>query len=359
MTTPAVSVIVPVYNVAPYLNQCVDSVLAQTLEDFELLLIDDGSTDTSPAICDTYAARDDRVRVIHQPNRGPSAARNTGLDHARGEFITFLDSDDWLDAETLEVTRTVATSSGVDVILWPYVREYQGRSIPKSIFAFDQRTFDEYETRNSLCRRMVGLLGEELARPENADALVTSPAKLFSRYVVEASGARFIDLASIGTSEDALFCLQVLTRASSACYINQFLYHYRRDNESSVTTQHKPDLARQWSHLHELMRQHIDAHSMGADFEQALRNRVSLSIIGIGLNALSSGLPPKVIMREIRGWLSSPEYREAVSTLDLRWFPPYWALFFTAAKHRRAGLVWVLLRTINSLRTWRNRVKAL
>jgi len=359
MNAPAISVIIPVYNVAAYLNQCVDSVLAQTLEDFELLLVDDGSTDASPAICDAYAARDNRVRVVHQPNRGASAARNTGLDLAHGAFITFLDSDDWLDAETLDVTHTAATLSGVDVVLWPYVREYQGRSLPKRLFDFGERTFDAHETRHVLCRRMVGLLGEELARPENADALVTSPAKLFRRSMVEASGARFVDLASIGTSEDALFCLQVLTQASSACYVNRFLYHYRRDNASSVTTRHKPDLASQWGHLHELLRQHIADESMGADFEQALRNRVALSILGIGLNALRSGLPPKVVMREIRGWLSSPEYRDAVSTLELKWFPPHWRVFFDAAKHRRAGLVWVLLRTMNSLRAWRIRVKVL
>lgn len=356
--TPAVSVIVPVYNVAQYLNQCVDSVLAQTFGDFELLLVDDGSTDASPAICESYAARDERVHVIHQPNRGASAARNVGLDQAHGEFITFLDSDDWLDAETLDVTHSAASSSVADVVLWSYVREYEGRSLPKSLFDFDERTFDTHETRHFLCRRMVGLLGCELARPDNADALVTSPAKLFRRQVLEASGARFVDLASIGTSEDALFNLQVLTHATSAVYINRFLYHYRRDNETSVTTRHKPDLHQQWRHLHALMRQHIADNSMGADFEQALRNRVSLSILGLGLNALTSGLAPQCIMRDIRGWLSTPEYREAVSSLQLRWFPLHWRLFFTAAKYRQAELVWVLLRTMNSLRAWRNRAQS-
>lgn len=358
MMTPAISVIVPVYNVASYLNQCVDSVLAQSLEDFELLLIDDGSTDASPAICDSYAERDSRVRVVHQPNRGASAARNVGLEQAHGEFITFLDGDDWLDAETLDVSLSAAASCGADVVLWPYVREYEGRSLPKKLFDFDERNFGTHETCHFLCRRMVGLLGKELARPETADALVTSPAKLFRRQVVEASGARFVDLALIGTSEDALFCLHVFTHASSACYINRFLYHYRRDNASSVTTRYKPDLGQQWGHLHALMRTHIAEHEMGADFEQALRNRVSLSILGLGLNALRSGFAPRRIIRDIRVWLSTPEYMDAVSTLELSWFPPHWRLFFTAAKYRQAELVWVLLRTMNSLRARRNRAQS-
>lgn len=92
---PKISVIVPVYNTEKYLRRCVDSILAQTFSDFELLLVDDGSTDSSPAICDEYANLDSRVRVFHKENGGVSSARNLALDNAEGEWITFADSDDW------------------------------------------------------------------------------------------------------------------------------------------------------------------------------------------------------------------------------------------------------------------------
>ena len=92
-----ISVIVPVYNVAPYLRQCVDSILSQSYTHLEVLLIDDGSTDESGAICDEYAQQDSRVKVIHKPNGGLSSARNVGLSLASGEWISFVDSDDWLD----------------------------------------------------------------------------------------------------------------------------------------------------------------------------------------------------------------------------------------------------------------------
>ena len=97
------SVIIPVYNVEPYLTQCLDSVLAQTLGDWEAVCVDDGSTDTSPALLADYALRDSRIRVVTQPNGGLSAARNTGLDHATGDYLLFLDSDDWLEPQTLQV----------------------------------------------------------------------------------------------------------------------------------------------------------------------------------------------------------------------------------------------------------------
>lgn len=94
---PQLSVIVPVYRVLPYLSKCIDSILAQTFTDFELILVDDGSPDRCGAICDEYAAKDDRIVVIHQKNAGVSAARNAGLDIAQGRYLSFIDSDDWID----------------------------------------------------------------------------------------------------------------------------------------------------------------------------------------------------------------------------------------------------------------------
>ncbi len=96
MKNPAVSVIVPVYNVEPYLARCLDSILAQTFTDFELLLIDDGSPDRCGEICDEYPGKDNRVRVFHQPNAGVSCARNKGLDVAKGHYVVFVDSDDYV-----------------------------------------------------------------------------------------------------------------------------------------------------------------------------------------------------------------------------------------------------------------------
>ncbi len=95
-----ISVIVPVYNVEGYLRRCVDSILAQTYENLEILLVDDGATDSSGAICDEYASKDPRVRVIHKENGGLSSARNAGIDEARGDYLAFVDSDDWIEPET-------------------------------------------------------------------------------------------------------------------------------------------------------------------------------------------------------------------------------------------------------------------
>ena len=99
MSIPMVSVIVPVYNSSQYLHRCIDSILYQSFNDFEVLLIDDGSIDNSGEICDEYAVKDSRVRVFHKENGGVSSARNVGLGNAVGEWVTFVDSDDWIDQD--------------------------------------------------------------------------------------------------------------------------------------------------------------------------------------------------------------------------------------------------------------------
>ena len=123
---PKISVIVPVYNVEPYLHRCIDSVLAQSFTDFELILIVDGSPDNCGAICDDYAQKDDRVRAFHQNNSGQSAARNIGMDAAQGEWIAFVDSDDWIHKDYLMILLSGAEKDA-DVVICDCLVSSNGR----------------------------------------------------------------------------------------------------------------------------------------------------------------------------------------------------------------------------------------
>ena len=111
-----ISVIVPVYNVEPYLRKCVDSILAQSYSNLEVILVDDGSPDGCGAICDEYAAKDARVRVIHKPNGGVSDARNAGLDIMTGDYVAFVDSDDWIDKQHLSSLSALVCGGVVIVV---------------------------------------------------------------------------------------------------------------------------------------------------------------------------------------------------------------------------------------------------
>lgn len=127
---PLVSVIVPVFNVAPYLSDCIESILAQTHERLDVILVDDGSTDGSGGMCDRYQQRDERIRVIHQENSGLSAARNTGLEASQGRWLTFIDSDDWVDAGYVRKLLLGAQQTGAPAVICGHVRVGDKEAIP-------------------------------------------------------------------------------------------------------------------------------------------------------------------------------------------------------------------------------------
>ena len=151
---PKVSVIVPVYNAEKYLRECVDSILGQTLSDIELILVDDGSTDSSPAICDRYAEQDARVQVIHKPNGRAASARNAGLRAASGDYVAFVDSDDWVSPKMYEKML----DTGADVTLCDYVR-FQGKTeTPFTQPNVNAGFYDKAQMREKIYPHLVCLL---------------------------------------------------------------------------------------------------------------------------------------------------------------------------------------------------------
>lgn len=126
---PFLSIIVPVYNVEQYLEKCICSILGQSFGDFELILINDGSIDKSGLLCEEYAKKDKRIRTIHQENAGLSAARNAGIDIAEGEYITFVDSDDWIEPETYETAVEFLQSNHLEVVCFDFIQSVMAKKV--------------------------------------------------------------------------------------------------------------------------------------------------------------------------------------------------------------------------------------
>lgn len=152
-----VSIIIPVYNATQHLNQCLDSILNQDFNDFELLLINDGSTDTSGEICDDYAGKDKRIKVFHQNNAGVSAARNKGIENANGEWITFMDSDDYIQKNYFEILNTAPDN---DWILHNIEREIEGLTQPHLDFDNQSYHLTEFISKHSLYPHFPGPCGK-------------------------------------------------------------------------------------------------------------------------------------------------------------------------------------------------------
>ncbi len=214
-----ISVIIPIYNVEPYLRQCLDSVVNQTYRDLEIILIDDGSPDNCGAICDEYAAKDSRIQVIHKANGGLSAARNDGLKIATGEWISFVDSDDWCEVnyyselmESMGSQRPDIFFAGGRIAELPYGNKI-GQNFSKAFCCNDKEDLEKL---------MIGVI----APPVSIGRTYGAPwDKLYSREFVEKSGLLF-DLSSKAW-EDLWFNFQAFDKAhviSGCTYIG---YHYR------------------------------------------------------------------------------------------------------------------------------------
>lgn len=200
-----ISVIVPVYKVEPYLRKCVGSILAQTYQNLEIILVDDGSPDNCGAICDEYAKQDSRITVIHKPNSGLSDARNAGLDCATGEYITFVDSDDWIDPQHVSALYT-SLQEGADIAVSD-IRRVNSNHDLICTFCFQQKDDIVYES-------VFGYVWN----------------KLYRRSVVE--NARF----SINYIEDVIFNLQIhCTNKPRYAFTNSASYNYLLRENSLLT----------------------------------------------------------------------------------------------------------------------------
>ena len=208
MKIPLVSIIVPVYKAEKWLHRCVDSILAQTMEDFELLLIDDGSPDSSGEICDEYAAKDSRVRVFHKENGGVSSARNLGLDNAQGEWISFVDADDWVEIDYL---AGLIEKLDVDFITGG-LKDTLG-----NVYKEESQCFYNDE---------IG----DFFRLHNADIFIRSTWGKLVRYkVIKENSLRFDEKIRFG--EDAFFWRNVLLNCQSVRLIDKCGYIYYFDDD--------------------------------------------------------------------------------------------------------------------------------
>lgn len=344
--SPVVSIIVPVYKAEKYLPHCVSSLVSQTYPHIEVLLIDDGSPDECPALCDAYAAQYECVEVIHKENEGAAYARKTGLEAACGDYILFMDSDDWLDHDAISHCMEKVLRDDADCVMFGYIREYPDKSIANPLFDQDF-SYDAAESEQHVHRRIVGMVGAELREPQKIDNLSSFCMRLLKKSV--AQKGHFISERQIGTSEDTIFNLYALDGCRIS-YLNRCFYHYRKTDTSMIMT-HKPDLADKWDVLYQEIQAYIDGSGKAEAYRTPFLNRVACGMIGLGLNEVGSKEGVRKKAGKIRGILNKPLYRKAFQQLDTSYCGMKWKVFFLLCRARAAFLLTLLLQIINYLRS--------
>lgn len=225
---PRISIIIPCYNVDKYLEKCLDSLLGQTLADIEIIPVDDGSPDTSGAICDRYAAKDSRVKPIHKANGGVSAARNDGLAAATGDYVFFCDGDDWMPHNACELLYAEAERTGADVIFGDILRSWEDREEYMRLFERPFCTGEERVIRDLIRANFYYTYRPMEPTSDPADGCYGGPwNKIVKRSLLTEKKIAF-DLRVKGIYDDVLYSAYVLAEAKTVAYIGKPVYNYRQ-----------------------------------------------------------------------------------------------------------------------------------
>lgn len=282
---PLVSVIVPVYNGERHIRQCVESILGQTMRDFELICVNDGSIDGTAAILDELAARDERMRTIHQENRGEGAARNAGLDVAAGRYLSFFDADDFTEPQLLEHTVAYANETDADIVVYRVdsYNDETGETLPLpwslDTEAFPQRVFSP------------------LANPDRLFYAFQNWTwnKLFRAEFISDCELRFHE---IQRSADLYFVCCALARAKRIATVDEVLYHYRVNNpNSNIATNERAPLDFYRSFL--AVKDYLEKNGLFDSLERGFRNWAAESVL-FNLDSLKSRAAFEELRREMQ-----------------------------------------------------------
>lgn len=232
-----VSIVVPIYNTEKYLDRCISSIVNQTYKNLEILLIDDGSPDNCPQMCDEWAKRDGRIRVIHKKNAGLGMARNTGIENATGEYICFFDSDDYVAEELIEKAYTHLKKECADVVLFGFSGVNPAEEETVTVIPTTQKSvYSQDEVQNVF---LPDLLGRNTKTGEVTNLYMSACMCMISIELLTSTGWRFVSERDI-ISEDVFFLLGLYKYVKKAVIINEALYYYR-ENQVSVSHVYRAD----------------------------------------------------------------------------------------------------------------------
>ncbi len=341
-----VSIIVPIYNVEKYIKRCVDSIVGQTYYNLEIILVDDGSKDNCGVIIDEYAKNDERILVIHKKNGGLSSARNNGLKLAKGDYILFVDGDDYIDKYCVEKLISVIESD-TDIVLFPYIREYSDKKIQTHLFQDDYIKFDTEQVQEVLFSRLIG--PDEYMDKHNPvimDRLNTAWGKLYNAKLIRE--IEFVDTKEIGT-EDGWFNILAFEKVTgSIIYTEITWYHYEKSNTNSLLhTYREAYVDKRWN-LYNRIHALINGKD-GKNLEYNLNSRIVLELFGIVLNINAANLSIGESAKTLKEVIVEKDYDKFLCKYDLKKLDYIWKIFYSLCKKRCYYIIMCTIRILTKV----------
>lgn len=338
-----ISVVVPVYNVEAYLAECIESIINQTFSAFELILVNDGSTDSSGRICDKYAQTDRRITVIHQENNGVAHACRTGIENSSGEYYVFVDSDDWIEADMLENLYMAAKENCSEVVLCHAVRELEGKSVKREMHSLKTGKYD----RKRMYKEVFPVLISDGTLSGKAISVDSRAAKLIQRDLIRNNLCYYRE--DISNGEDYQLILPAILDAQSIYAISDYYpYHYRKVS-TSITQSY---IINMWERM-EILSKHIEyineEKAVYDFYPQILREFLKFAILSINneFRHRDSGLKGKQKIRIIKNISNNQKLRKALDELDIISYSRNRKILLCLIKYRQSLLIY-LLKSIQS-----------
>lgn len=332
---PLISIIVPSYNVEAFLDRCVESIVNQTYRNLEIILVDDGAKDRTGEICDQWQERDDRIHTIHKANAGLGFARNTGLDYCKGDYISFIDSDDFVDLNMYQRMVDAMTEAGADTCYCSYnIYSNQEKAIvEKSVIRSGIFTGREV---------LLDIVGAPPEFPNDCLKQMAVWACLFSGEIIRKNNLRFKSEREY-LSEDLPFDVQYLPYAEKVVIIEDCFYNYCI-NAASLTHKYYPDRLSKEKFLYHSVCEELDTIYPNKEY-QLRYNRLFLGRVRtcIVQEVQTSGLSKKSILNNIRKIVEDQTVHNVVCTYPIMRGPLKQRIFNFALKYRMANIMYILV----------------
>lgn len=333
-----ISIIVPVYNVEELLPRCVESIMAQTKKNIEIILVDDGATDGSGAVCDAYAKKDERIRVIHKLNGGLTSAWKAGVQVSAGAYLGFIDSDDWIDADMYERMWESAEKYDSDVVVCGLVFDYEDPSQEKrqEISGFEKEYYD---------RKALEKLYPTLINDGRFFGRMLQPArvtKLYRRELVEKNMPLCDDRVSVG--EDMQLTLPVLIDAQSMSVVKDFYPYHYWFNQNSMTGKFDPKYLDKIKVMEERLKEISDLKGVFDFKPQIINDFLGLAVIGLKNGVVRNTEGQKSAIGIIRKYCDDRSVREALATHTMNRLPMTIRMFLLLMKGRKYVVCYLICK---------------
>lgn len=340
MKQELVTVVIPIYNVEKYLDRCLNSVVNQTYKNLEIILVDDGSPDKCPKMCEKWATKDQRIKVIHKENTGLGMARNTGIENATGKYICFFDSDDYIALNTIEKAYNLVQRTEAEIVLFgSYTVNLENKVIKSLIPTTDKEVYESNEIQSIL---LPDILSVNPNTGKKSNLNVTAWSCLYSMNLINKTNWRFVSERQY-ISEDLYSLLILYKSVKKVAILKEGLYYYCI-NETSLTQTFRIDRYEKTKFCHDACQNLCEELNYKEDIKERLNFRHLTNVVVCLKKIVNSSNKTKEKKNMVKEIIKDPHFQSIVHTLNLKKGALQKYIFIKAARWKMCNVVYFLLR---------------